>query len=264
MKGRRGRRVTWWITGLGLLVLLACGILFKDWVLEEWYLYKLESGDIEEQKAAVQKLAEMGSTRAIPGFIRLLQWPSQSPQLRTPAANALRRIGAPAVPALTTALENENEGIRLLAVDTLGKMGAEQAGAKAVVPVLIERLNDESETVQLSAISALGDTQSREAVPALVELVRSRSGLVRLRAIEALGRVGPGAKGAVPLLSELTEAENLLIQTYSAEALNKIQGGGAAVVEETSKQIEARPAVLKDDEADPQSRRRSPGEDRRP
>ncbi len=46
----RGRRIALAAVALGLLTLAGAGLAFKDRLVEEWYLWKLESEDEEEQK----------------------------------------------------------------------------------------------------------------------------------------------------------------------------------------------------------------------
>ncbi len=69
---RRGKVIASWSTTLGVLVLLACAVAFKDRIAEQWWLYKLESGELEEQKVAVEKLAELGSVRAVRVMLEVL------------------------------------------------------------------------------------------------------------------------------------------------------------------------------------------------
>ena len=50
-------------------MLLVAGYAFKDRPIEQWYLWRLESEDEETTKAAVERLGEMGSVRAIPRLL---------------------------------------------------------------------------------------------------------------------------------------------------------------------------------------------------
>lgn len=62
---RHGKLIAQWSAVLGVAVLLACAVAFRDRIAEEWWLYKLESGDVEGQKVAAERLAESGSVRAV-------------------------------------------------------------------------------------------------------------------------------------------------------------------------------------------------------
>jgi hypothetical protein len=65
MKGRRGKAVAFWSVILGLAVLLAGVVFFKDHLLRPYWLWKLKSDDIDEQEAAVRKLTEIGCFRPV-------------------------------------------------------------------------------------------------------------------------------------------------------------------------------------------------------
>jgi HEAT repeat protein len=83
------------------------------------------------------------------------------------AADALGRIGQPAVPELVAALQNPNAAIRLKGVEVLGRMGPEAAPA---VPELIKLLDDPDERIRKATARTLGQIgpAAKEAVPALV------------------------------------------------------------------------------------------------
>src|SRR5262249_50294106 len=64
------------------------------------------------------------------------------------AADALGRIGGPAVPALAGALSDPNAVVRLQACKALAYMGAR---ASPAVPDLVQRLYDSEEAVRMQA-----------------------------------------------------------------------------------------------------------------
>ena len=64
MEKPRGRTIALSSIGLGLAVLFLTGIVLKDRIREEYFLYKLESSDQEEKKAALEKLGRFGSARS--------------------------------------------------------------------------------------------------------------------------------------------------------------------------------------------------------
>lgn len=61
----RGKAVALWSFVLGTAVLIAGGVILKDHILEPYWLWKLDSDDIEEQEAAVTKLTELGRLRPV-------------------------------------------------------------------------------------------------------------------------------------------------------------------------------------------------------
>lgn len=83
------------------------------------------------------------------------------------AADALSRIGKPAVPQLIAALQHPDPKVRRAATSVLARMGSE---AKDAVPALIQLLEDENPSVRRCAAKTLGriGPEAAEAVPALV------------------------------------------------------------------------------------------------
>ncbi len=83
------------------------------------------------------------------------------------AADALSRIGQPAVPQLIETLSNPDPQIRRATLSVLSRMGPD---AKDAVPTLIQLLDDEDAEVRRSAAKTLGriGPEAAEAVPALV------------------------------------------------------------------------------------------------
>jgi hypothetical protein len=83
------------------------------------------------------------------------------------AADALGRIGPPAVPALRQALQSTDPEVRLNAVQVLARMGPD---AKDAVPDLVALLDDPDERIRKAAARTLGriGPESAPAVPALM------------------------------------------------------------------------------------------------
>jgi HEAT repeat protein len=105
------------------------------------------------------------------------QQPAEPPRIMRPlaewseqeaAADALGRIGAPAVPALIETLANPDATLRLKTVEVLARMGPE---AQEAVPRLVELLNDPDPAVRKAATRALGQIGplAHDAVPALMQ-----------------------------------------------------------------------------------------------
>jgi HEAT repeat protein len=92
----------------------------------------------------------------------LAEWTEQEA-----AADALGRIGAPAVPALVQTLDSPDAAVRLKAVDVLSHMGPD---AHEAVPRLVKLLGDPDPTVRKAAARALGQIGplAHDAVPALM------------------------------------------------------------------------------------------------
>ena len=84
------------------------------------------------------------------------------------AAEALGRIGPPAVPQLVEALHSNDAETRLVAAQTLARLGTD---ARDAVPDLIPLLEDPDERIRKAAMRALGRVgpEASEAVPALMK-----------------------------------------------------------------------------------------------
>ena len=137
-------------------------------------------------------------------------------------AHGLAAIGASAVPALITALENERENVRASAAYALGEMGPV---ATEAVDGLIALLTDESEEVRRHVISALGMIKGPVAktVPALMQVLEDREETdLAFFAAQALTRIGPDATEAVPALREALLSESAYVRGFSSEALSRI------------------------------------------
>ena len=82
---------------------------------------------------------------------------------RDALSDAFRTLGEAGVPALVAALESDDVDVRDHAVEALGYVGEDAAGA---VDVVEAHVHDEHEPVRLTAVSALGQL-GEAAVPAL-------------------------------------------------------------------------------------------------
>ncbi|MBM4002087.1 MAG: HEAT repeat domain-containing protein [Planctomycetes bacterium] len=89
-------------------------------------------------------------------------------------ADALRRIGAAAVPDLVRSLNDRDPEMRFRAAEILGRMGSE---AKEAVPDLVAHIDDPELRVRKAAIRALGQIgpASSPAVPALIRVLRDEA-----------------------------------------------------------------------------------------
>ena len=136
---RRGKTSTL-VTGAVMAVVLAVGgIASKNWIVEQWNIHKLETGDEDEVKAAAKILGELRSERAVPHLVRhLSKWTEEGTWIvletrivtvwfNQDVKDALVRIGANAVPALVAALKNENEdGFKCAITWTLGRSNSDK------------------------------------------------------------------------------------------------------------------------------------------
>ncbi len=118
----KGRRRTHLIIALGILALLIAGYASRDLALEQWFIWQLGSDDKAIQVAAAEKLADIGSVRAVPHLIQAIEtmesentWDAVGggpPHVRTgivltPIAYSLYRIGPDVLSAVRRAYEEE-------------------------------------------------------------------------------------------------------------------------------------------------------------
>ena len=143
--------------------------------------------------------------------------------LLTHAASALSAIGAAAVPALISVLNNDAAWwVRATAADILGDIGKPAAEA---VPALTQALNDPSEWVRRNSVNALGTIS--EGTEALITALKDDHPLVRSNAVNALARTCKGTNEGIDAASRalstvMYDDEYAIIREYAIAALEKI------------------------------------------
>ena len=136
--------------------------------------------------------------------------------LRGAVSLALGRIGEPAVPALTRALQDPNGEVRWSAAIALGRVGTPAQGA---LPALIGALADVDANVRHAAAIALGvlGPTAREAAPALTGLLADREEAVRTSAALALRQVAPAGRASQVAPEALVATIERLVPALMAE-----------------------------------------------
>jgi len=172
----------------------------KDRVLEPLYngvplgswVRTLETGSLPEKRRALQVVTALGpeAAPAAPALIRIVSNPFENALLRSGAALALGRLGAP---------------------------------GREAVPALIRYLLDGSPLAVEAATEALGHLGEPAAVPFLANVLDRPESQLRRKAADALGAIGPGAFEAVPSLIRSLKAGN----ETAAEALGRIGEPGS-------------------------------------
>jgi len=111
--------------------------LSTDWILEAWYLRKLESPDLVTSYAAAWKLGGLRSARAVPRIVELFRACEGHDDAAAAAAGEmgltagcffgliLWKIGPPAVPALREVARDANPDCRIWATWALRLLEAE-------------------------------------------------------------------------------------------------------------------------------------------
>ncbi len=140
--------------------------------------------------AALAPRSRLGSLDAgeLAAFlVRLLM--STSHEQRRAALVALAELGSvEALDAVRFALADEEEGVRVEAVRTLGRLKGKDQSVVGV-PALLEVVAEARDPVLLlAALRALGESSDPRALPVLGPLVRSNDARVAVAAVEALSR----------------------------------------------------------------------------
>ncbi len=150
---------------LSIAVLVASGFALKPAILEQWYIWKLESEAEESRYDAVKKLAEMGAVGAVPAILKILGRPSvvKNPSSYSTGLSPREMLffylfklisvaGKRSVPYLVPALDDEGWYVARSAALLLGGIGPHARGA---IPALTTALRHESESVRNAAARAL-------------------------------------------------------------------------------------------------------------
>lgn len=126
---------------------------------------------VQDEAAVPLPLAapvEIALASAETSFVRR---PYRAWEMREAAADALGRIGEPAVPELVRMLQDPDPALRRQAADVLARIGPR---AGAAVPQLTLALDDADPQVRRSAARALGQIgpDAAAAVPTLMRILR--------------------------------------------------------------------------------------------
>jgi HEAT repeat protein len=141
------------------------------------------------------------------------------------AAEALSRIGEPAVGPLLAALASGVPAARANAAFALGEIDPRERRAE-VLARLMQALKDEEPSVRRECAKALGEIGDAEAVPGLLAAVRDKAAPVRASAAWALGEIGD-KRAVEPLVRTLWD-EDAEVRSQAAWGLGEL-GDGRAV-----------------------------------
>jgi len=151
----------------------------------------LKDNDLIVRLHAAKALGEAKDARAVEPLIAALG----DKGCGHTAANALAKIGKPAVETLIVALKNENPFVRRNAAEALGEI----KDSSAVKP-LINALKDNDLIVRRNAAKALGKIQDSSAEEPLTSALKDESPAVRRNAAIALREMGKPEAVVVDIL----------------------------------------------------------------
>lgn len=183
----------------------------------------LNHDDYTYRRIAAYVLGKIGNPDSVEILVDALG--DDNSDVRKSAAQALNRIGKPAIALLIRALGNISKDVRASAVWSLSKMGS------MVVEPLIEALASEVKDVRASAVWALSKVGTPSIAP-LVQLISNDEKNVRESAIWGLAKIG------TPAIEKLAEHWNVRIgedaregesETDSVDISDLIAGGENAI-----------------------------------
>lgn len=173
----------------------------------------LEHKDPVVQYEAAEALGNLGDEKAVGPLITALKRDEFS-GVRWKAAEALSKIGNPAVEALIAALQYPDDDVRWKAAIALGEIGNPDA-----VEPLIRLLSDVDRFVRSRAAHALSMI-GEPAVPSLMHALRMDDAGVRWGAALALGKI-KNPLAVEPLILALAD-EQVMVRAEAATALAAI------------------------------------------
>jgi len=177
---------------------------------------------------AAKGLDAIGDPRSIPGMIEA--WgKTASSMVKSFIGDAIRHLGATALPALREAVHHANASVRSRAIGLLGGLGDDSDG-----PVFLEALRDQSASVRWYAVQALGQHHGPEVVKALTELLKDDDEDVAHKAVSALRGIGDAA--AVDALIGCLGDEDDQLAKAAASELENINTRAARIALKVRKQ----------------------------
>jgi HEAT repeat protein len=203
----------------------------------------LKEGDAAVQANAMQALGLIGpaAKAAVPILAEGLT-ETTNEGLAEQAAQALGRIGEPAVPVLRRVLENGPPQRAAMAARAIVHVGPT---AREVEPLLIKQLqaakDERAEVVFIEALVGLGPA-AKDAVPALIEAAKAHPHKApEIHVLVGLGKIGPAAQQAVPYLTGiLTDARQpIYLRIHALESLSRVAPTDKALAD-------ALPAMIED------------------
>ncbi|MBS0210452.1 MAG: HEAT repeat domain-containing protein [Planctomycetes bacterium] len=158
-----------------------------------------------------------GPAVSVPLFVDLLR--NAPPEDIPPVLHSLASLGAPAVDALTKALDYKEARYWVCLV--LAEIGP---AARAATAKVLECTADADPLVRREALLCLGHMAAGpEVVPAIVKALDDSEESVRYSAGVTLGLLGPTAKSAASTLKIRRNANDPLMKTVAAWALTRVE-----------------------------------------
>lgn len=173
-------------------------------------LLMLNVPDYDSNQARIEALSRLGSVAIQPLLAAM-----HNPDTRDTAADALVKMGYPAVKSVSSLLSDPDVKLEQLAADMLGQIKSSRG-----VDPLINALHSSDEGVRNAAADSLGLTGDKRAVEPLLALLGAPSESPRADAAEALGNIAD-PRAVSPLIAALKDQQPD-VRRAAARALGKI------------------------------------------
>ncbi|MES2569142.1 MAG: HEAT repeat domain-containing protein [Verrucomicrobiota bacterium] len=203
-------------------VLLSEKEAIKDWPLE----FPEPSHPVLLAARAAIVLGKIGkpAQKAIPDLTRLLT--NNEFDIRSAAAVALKKLGAPTDEELANPLSNILHQLANLSVEDLDEalFEIDLEADTETVPALLEMLETVGSDSHFFVISALGSikTMTPAILPDLVEALKNPNKQIQVSAASLLEKMEPPALKAVPDLIALLKDPDVQVRAFAISALKKI------------------------------------------
>ncbi len=189
---RRGKSIAISTVAVGVVVLVAAGFAAKDWIVEEWWIHKLQTGDVDEQTHAAKRLGELESIRAVPFLFRVIgEVSGKSGLFLNPDQQNDAGLGI--VFSLKGLLSDEEKKNRtkLCAACAVSSVKITSESKRGIEPEVIRALQDDSTLVRALACSCLAEMRSpsEKAMFALRESLLDGDPAIRKIAAGVLKRI---------------------------------------------------------------------------
>jgi HEAT repeat protein len=183
----------------------------------------LDNTDEELKGPALTSLREMG-TGAAPAVPSLLRWMGEKPARLKDGFNVLKAVGpgaATALPTLLRALENEDEGVRVGALQVLKRMGPAAGDAHQALEKARHHQSAKTRVWAACVLDGIHGGEVKKLLPAMLRSLKGENDDSKVTAADILAELGPAAKEAVPLLVRAalgTKSEALISEASLALA----------------------------------------------
>lgn len=163
---------------------------------------------------------------AIPELVRLFLNADEDKYVRQIAANSLGLIGAESIPALTAALDSEDDFIRKNATHGLTRI---QGHPEKTLPLLVRMLGDKNQDVR-SVVMGSFEEAKKEVAPFLRNGLNNQNEVIRALCATILATMNEVDSSVIKALAEGADHSNADVRRYAAEGLGHVGEAGVPIL----------------------------------